>query len=611
RFWILLPGETEPVAGLWLHKPESTLFEQWARADKLAPGGKGYRFLAVSWGGGQWTFSTDPEEGRRIDSLARLLQKNEEDRDVEHAKADPWYDGSRGHHWTIVGAPWTNSRLSDDEVLAVMRRWGQSRLIPRANPKRAAHIQQLLYAAVAVFVIVIALTAALPLRMLGGPRPETVSPPAVLSNPPTQQRRGIFQPVELTTNLAAKDKPKFKPVSRGHEELQKTPGEYRFTLTHDPKISLPRRIRFYFGFEPAGAYSVCPQVNVTLLGGNGTPMRDPIPLPVKHIANKPYPRTEERDCIIQPNEDYQFLLQYAREAADDKKFAVTFYWTAIDTDEWHLFVQTIGVAYPKESGQPRLMWTQKDAQDLDKAFRLQEGPLFIKVHSNGPCIMQTNTTKQGICDSLKQLREDLNALDEESGNDKKPQKIAIIYLSGHGFCAKNKAFVFYCSDYSTAHDTCVLKLSDLLDDFRGVNYPVIVILDCCYAGGACQDLDAQKNDSNQPGYYVLAACSADQRAQEIEKDHHSVLATALLNIILGQGAANRTGPITLQEAIRLAEQEVKSKTSGKQTIESGVKNAYYRTSNRSYKMNDLPFCVPTRSSDPGSITEVVGAASGR
>jgi hypothetical protein len=85
----------------------------------------------------------------------------------------------------------------------------------------------------------------------------------------------------------------------------------------------------------------------------------------------------------------------------------------------------------------------------------------------------------------------------------------------------------------------------------------------------------------------------------------------LLNIILGQGAANRTGPITLQEAIRLAEQEVKSKTSGKQTIESGVKNAYYRTSNRSYKMNDLPFCVPTRSSDPGSITEVVGAASGR
>jgi hypothetical protein len=127
RWLVRLPGEADPLPGLFLRQPRCSLFAHWARTDPKAPGGKGYRFLAISWDKSKWDFSTDPLDRRPIPGLAEPLRAAERARNPA-ADGDPWYDGARHGH-TIVSAPKAGTVLADEEVLAVVRNWARVRVL--------------------------------------------------------------------------------------------------------------------------------------------------------------------------------------------------------------------------------------------------------------------------------------------------------------------------------------------------------------------------------------------------------------------------------------------------------------------------------------------------
>jgi hypothetical protein len=132
RWRLRVPEGPARSAGLILRQPRSVLFNFWARRSADSATGQPYLFLGVCWGAGQWAFSTDPLQRLPIRSLAEALQAAESARDPTRASADPWYDGARHGH-TLVAAPRAGTVLADEEVLAVVRRWGRARPIPTTS----------------------------------------------------------------------------------------------------------------------------------------------------------------------------------------------------------------------------------------------------------------------------------------------------------------------------------------------------------------------------------------------------------------------------------------------------------------------------------------------
>ncbi|MGE0083795.1 MAG: adenylate/guanylate cyclase domain-containing protein [Desulfococcaceae bacterium] len=131
-------GDSRKVAGLWLHRPGSLFFKQWARTDHRAPGGKGYLLLAVDWSEekkNRFVISVNPESGTSLKGLGEVLEKHEsEKREKENKQrpteprrfpadnADPWYFGW-GHAFTIVDSPREGTVLTAKEVREIHEGW--------------------------------------------------------------------------------------------------------------------------------------------------------------------------------------------------------------------------------------------------------------------------------------------------------------------------------------------------------------------------------------------------------------------------------------------------------------------------------------------------------
>ncbi|MBK8205311.1 MAG: hypothetical protein IPK87_00830 [Planctomycetes bacterium] len=128
--WIArIPGGPASSSALILQDPKSLLFKFWARSDNEAPTGDMYLLLAVNWGRGKWVFSTDPVQRIPLRDLAAALRRAEQQNDPLAAGKDPWDDGAE-FNYTLVSSASGRTRLSDEQVLKVLRTWcaGQPRL---------------------------------------------------------------------------------------------------------------------------------------------------------------------------------------------------------------------------------------------------------------------------------------------------------------------------------------------------------------------------------------------------------------------------------------------------------------------------------------------------
>jgi class 3 adenylate cyclase len=139
-----IAGRPEPVAGLWLDRPQSLLFKFWARNDPRAPGGRGYLFLAVDWSKppeagkapeNRFVISVDPESQTHLQGLGETLEAFESKKREEIGQqrpihpirypsnnSDPWYFG-QGHGYTIIDSPHGGTVLTPEEVRRIHGEW--------------------------------------------------------------------------------------------------------------------------------------------------------------------------------------------------------------------------------------------------------------------------------------------------------------------------------------------------------------------------------------------------------------------------------------------------------------------------------------------------------
>jgi hypothetical protein len=140
--WLVqLPGGPPTSAMLVLEQPKSLLWKYWSRRDTSAPAGGSYLLLVVDWGKGNWVISTDPIQRLPIKDLATALQAAEVQKNPE-AASDPWFDGAPFGH-TLVAAPRGGSKLSSQQILGVIKKWGKAKLavdVKKNVAKRVAAI---------------------------------------------------------------------------------------------------------------------------------------------------------------------------------------------------------------------------------------------------------------------------------------------------------------------------------------------------------------------------------------------------------------------------------------------------------------------------------------
>lgn len=126
RVLVRLPTAAGEVPGLIARMPRSMLFKDWARRDPGSPNGGGYVFLAVKMSDTEWVFSTDPAHRIPLEGLAQELQAAEEAVRALESQPGDWFDGAP-YSYTLVASPRGGTRLSDAQVLRLMRRWAHAR----------------------------------------------------------------------------------------------------------------------------------------------------------------------------------------------------------------------------------------------------------------------------------------------------------------------------------------------------------------------------------------------------------------------------------------------------------------------------------------------------
>ncbi len=155
RWMVKIPGGPPKASALVLREPKSLLWKHWSRADAGAPTGDLYLLLGVYFGKGNWIFSTDPVQRLPIKELAEKLQAAELAKNAD-AKTDPWFDGAPFGH-TLVAAPKSGSKLTDEELLKVVRGWCAAEA-PRAA-KAAGSMSVGMVAAAAAIAVLVALAS--------------------------------------------------------------------------------------------------------------------------------------------------------------------------------------------------------------------------------------------------------------------------------------------------------------------------------------------------------------------------------------------------------------------------------------------------------------------
>lgn len=152
RWLVKIPGGPPSASALILREPKSLLWKHWSRADSGSPTGDLYLLLGVNFGKGNWIFSTDPVQRLPIKELAEKLQAAELAKNAD-AKTDPWFDGAPFGH-TLVAAPKSGSKLSDEELLKVVRGWCHA-----TAPKKAKGAPSMTWGLVAAAACVALVTA--------------------------------------------------------------------------------------------------------------------------------------------------------------------------------------------------------------------------------------------------------------------------------------------------------------------------------------------------------------------------------------------------------------------------------------------------------------------
>jgi len=196
-----------------------------------------------------------------------------------------------------------------------------------------------------------------------------------------------------------------------------------------------------------------------------------------------------------------------------------------------LYMVSVGIN--NAIGQPPLQAVAKDAKDMAKWARTQQGKLFSQVHVT--TLTDNQATKSSILSHLSGLR-----------SKAKPGDYVLFYVSCHG---STKDGEYYFCEYDGN-----VFWNQIMSALREVPGPRIAILDTCFAGAA-------KSDEQ---LVVFAACLANQFSHDgSSAGGNSIYTQFLLEGLYGSADANKNGVITLAEAANHSAAKLKAVYQGK------------------------------------------------
>ena len=530
RWIVRVPGGPRETTGIVFRQaPRSRLWKYWAREDPNAPGGKGYLFLGAFEKDKDWVFSTDPRDRVSLQGLAQELQSAEV-RLYTGAAQNPWYEGTR-HNFTIVAAPQGGTRLSDDEVLRIVRKWTQAKPAKTkiASGPAPAIVLNLPYWKWMVAATVLAVVGAGVLVS----RPSSTPPPSPGA-----------ESVSMSVNGKALERDFIKIIKDDHDgftydaQLKMVPqaGENEVVFQDSVPVSQPVKIWVTLESEQkVSIYEPSLQINggkKQVLAAAPTPENSIKLGPVAAVFSAPEKDGDKNNLVV-------VHFTYVQEHAVQAPVTVRVQWEPDMQFKRDLYLLAVGVSAYKDKKYD-LEVAAKDAADLVKAFQEQQGGLFrsVQVFGGGP-LTDEHADKGTVLKGLKWLRD-----------KREPQDLAIVTVAGHGIEERGQ-FFFLPHDFSTGKELPDAAISwDNFDFYlKGMPCPVLVIMDTCHSGAINLEgrnrggVDSKKLDlaikealanfsKNKIGIALLAACRGDERALEI--NGHGALTGAILEAMQWQ-----------------------------------------------------------------------------
>jgi hypothetical protein len=218
----------------------------------------------------------------------------------------------------------------------------------------------------------------------------------------------------------------------------------------------------------------------------------------------------------------------------------------------------VGVASSsKDKKIPKLQFVQNDVERVEGALKTSDQDLSFSITSL-------------LNPKHAELRATVHNLLAERG----PGDEVMIYYSGHGF--KGGDGIFLCCDDT---ERARLALNGLRTDDLGAFIRetkashVLVVLDCCYSGGATDDLlSFVDKASGDHSLNLITASSATQAAKESSAKKMGLFTHYFVDGIVTGAAANAAREITASSIHSYVARKIKENEKGAQSPKYNVKN---------------------------------------
>ena len=205
----------------------------------------------------------------------------------------------------------------------------------------------------------------------------------------------------------------------------------------------------------------------------------------------------------------------------------------------------LGVGINAYPGDDKLDCCVKDARDVSKVLQEKGSSVFRSVEVK--LLKDKQATRQGILDGVAWLQKEATE-----------QDLTVIFYSGHGGNGPKNGFFLVPSGFDDDHpQKTMLKGKELYDEASKVKGRVLVLLDCCHAGGMLKEQMAN-------GPIVLAAARAKETADEDSKLHNGVFTRAVVEALSGKADSDANGFISVQELERYVKKRVKQLSKNQQ-----------------------------------------------
>jgi hypothetical protein len=228
-----------------------------------------------------------------------------------------------------------------------------------------------------------------------------------------------------------------------------------------------------------------------------------------------------------------------------------------------LYLLAIGVGEVYSGGLRKLAFPAKDARDLVKVFKAQEGRLFRRVDER--MLLEEQATPQNVRKGLDWLRRSATQSD-----------VAVLFLAGHGVLdARTGGYYFAPPEWDVSNpDSTMISGALIQQTLRSIPGKVLVFLDTCHAGALTSELAVrgeadvsrfvQELITAGSGRVVFTAAGAGASSLEKKEWSNGAFTKAVVEGLGGRADPLRSGRITVSMLDVYVSDRVKELTGGQQ-----------------------------------------------